>query len=183
VRFPLLIAAALLLALPRMAAAQDAAADVAGAFSRAGMPLLKEKAPNADFTLPLLDGTRQTLSGLKGSVVFLNFWATWCPPCREEMPAMEKLYQRFKSEGLEFLTVNIQEDKKTVEAFMKQMGLSFPVALDSGGDAAALYGIRGIPTTYILGRDGAIIAAAVGGREWDSQAMMDAFGLLLRHGR
>ena len=181
-KYMMILAAAIFLAAgPQKAAAQDA--EMPAAFSRAGLPLLKAKVPFIDFSLPLLNGTQQSLSGLKGKVVFLNFWATWCPPCRAEMPAMEKLYQRFRDEGLEFLTVNIQEHKRTVEEFMKEMKLSFPVALDSMGEAAALYGIRGIPTTYIIDRNGAIIAMVVGGREWDSQAMMDAFGLLLRHGR
>ena len=179
-----LAAMVLFSALPHMVVAQEAArAEIETAFSRAGMPLLKTKAPTIDFSLPLSEGTQQKLSGLQGKVVFLNFWATWCPPCRAEMPAMEKLFRRFKDEGLEFLAVNIQENKRTVEDFMKQMALSFPVVFDSRGEVAQLYSVRGIPTTYIIDRSGAIIAMVVGGREWDSQAMMDAFSLLLRHGR
>jgi peroxiredoxin len=99
------------------------------------------------------------------------------------MPDMEKLYQRFKNEGLEFLTVNIQENKRDVEAFMKEYKLSFPTALDSKGEVATAYGIRGIPTTYIISKDGRIIAAAVGGREWYSEEMINAFRALLSHGR
>jgi thiol-disulfide isomerase/thioredoxin len=157
--------------------------DIAAAFSRAGIQVLKEKVPLLDFRLPLLSGETQSLGGLAGKVVFLNFWATWCPPCREEMPSMEKLYRRFRNEGLEFLAVDIQESKKDVEAFMKEHSLSFPVALDSSGEAAVMYGVRGIPTTYIIDRDGAIIASAVGGRQWDSPEMLHAFGLLLNNGR
>jgi thiol-disulfide isomerase/thioredoxin len=157
--------------------------DIAAAFSRAGVQVLKERVPLFDFSLPLLSGKTQSLSGLNGKVVFLNFWATWCPPCRQEMPSMEKLYQRFRNEGLEFLAVDIQENKKEVEAFMKKYSLNFPVALDSSAEAAVMYGVRGIPATYIIDRDGAIIAAVVGGRQWDSPEMVNAFGLLLNNGR
>jgi thiol-disulfide isomerase/thioredoxin len=153
------------------------------ALTKAQIQVLDISFPISDFSLPLLNGKTQTLSGLKGKVVFLNFWATWCPPCREEMPDMEKLYQRFKNEDLEFLTVNIQEGKAEVESFMKDFKLSFPVALDSNGDVATKYGIRGIPTTYIIGRDGRIIAAAVGGRQWYSEEMINAFRILLADGR
>jgi thiol-disulfide isomerase/thioredoxin len=157
--------------------------EAAQAFKKAQIEVLAAGFPISDFSLPLLNGETRTLSGLKGKIVFLNFWATWCPPCRAEMPDMEKLYQKFKNEGLEFLTVNIQEHKRDVEAFMKDFGLSFPVALDSRGDVATKYGIRGIPTTYIIDRDGRIIAAAVGGRDWFSEDMINAFRILLADGR
>jgi thiol-disulfide isomerase/thioredoxin len=161
----------------------DIPGETAQAFAKAQIQVLEKSFPISDFSLPLLNGETQRLSGLKGKVVFLNFWATWCPPCRSEMPDMEKLYQRFKNEGLEFLTVNIQENKRDVEAFMKEYKLSFPVALDSQGEVATAYGIRGIPTTYIISKDGRIIAAAVGGREWYSEEMINAFRALLSHGR
>ncbi|MDR3200710.1 MAG: TlpA family protein disulfide reductase [Spirochaetales bacterium] len=177
----LLLVCAGIMAAPPSVEAQAIPQDTSQAFSAAGVQILKERIPVTDFTLPLLNGQSQNLSGLRGKVVFLNFWATWCPPCREEMPAMEKLYQRFKNSGLEFLTVNIQEEKNDVETFMKIFGLSFPVVLDSRGEAATLYGIRGIPTTYIIDRSGIIIAAAVGGRQWDSEQMIRAFTSLLRN--
>jgi thiol-disulfide isomerase/thioredoxin len=155
--------------------------DLAQALSRAGLRVLKERVPSSDFSLPLLDGKTQSLSGLEGRVIFLNFWATWCPPCREEMPAMETLYRRFKDGGLEFLAVNIQEGQKDVESFTRDFGLTFPVALDSSGKVSQIYGIRAIPTTYIIDRKGGIIATAVGGRPWDSADMIAAFDLLLRY--
>ena len=182
--FAAILAAAVLLAVSEKTAAQDAAVspEIATAFSQAGLGLLKNKVPAADFKLPLLSAETRSLSDYKGKVVFLNFWATWCPPCREEMPAMEKLYQRFKNEGLVFLAVDIQEGRKEVEAFIKERGFSFPVALDEKGEAAGLYGIRSIPTTFIVDKDGNIIAAAIGGRQWDSSQMFAAFSLLLRDG-
>ncbi|MDR1625485.1 MAG: TlpA family protein disulfide reductase [Spirochaetia bacterium] len=157
--------------------------EISRAFAKAQVQVLDTSFPISDFSLPLLGGKTQTLSALKGKIVFLNFWATWCPPCRAEMPDMEKLYQRFKNEGLEFLTVNIREDEEAVKTFMNEFKLTFPVVLDYNGDAATKYGIRGIPTTYIIGRDGRIIAAAVGGRQWYSQEMLNAFRALLANGR
>jgi thiol-disulfide isomerase/thioredoxin len=171
-------------AAPETLTAQNAAVspELAAAFARAEIQTLKQKVPIEDFSLPLVSGKTQSLAALAGKVVFLNFWATWCPPCREEMPSMEKLYQRFKSEGLEFFAVDIQEGKKEVEAFIKERGFTFPVALDAEGSAAATYGIRSIPTTFIIDKSGNIIAAAIGGRKWDSAEMIAAFGLLLRDG-
>jgi peroxiredoxin len=153
------------------------------AFSQAGIPLLRKRVPAEDFSLPLSGGGARTLSGLKGKVVFLNFWATWCPPCREEMPSMETLYRRLKDAGLEFLAVDIQEKPKQVEAFIRENSLSFPVALDESGRISGIYGIRSIPATFIIDRDGSIIAAVIGGRRWDSPEVTAAFEALLNDGR
>jgi thiol-disulfide isomerase/thioredoxin len=151
------------------------------AFSRARIPLLKNRALAEDFSLPLLNGGARSLDELKGKVVFLNFWATWCPPCRAEMPSMETLYRRLGEKGLEFLAVDIQEKQKPVEAFIKERGLTFPVALDESGWISGIYGIRSIPSTFIIDRDGSIIAVAVGGRKWDSPEVIAAFEALLNN--
>ncbi|MDR2159684.1 MAG: TlpA family protein disulfide reductase [Treponema sp.] len=161
-------------------AAKTAPAELRKAFENAGIPVLKEKMPIWDFTVTLLDGKDQRLSGYRGKVVFLNFWATWCPPCRAEMPSMETLYQRYRGRDLEFLAVDIQESRDEVADFLKEQNLSFPAGLDSTGQIASLYGIRGIPTTFIIDKEGSIIAAIVGGREWDTPAVFAAFDLLLR---
>jgi thiol-disulfide isomerase/thioredoxin len=159
------------------------APEIKTAFSRARIPVLRARTPIIDFSASRLDGTQARLSALKGKAVFLNFWATWCPPCREEMPSMEALYQRFRGRDLELLAVDIQEDKDTVAAFMKEYGLTFPAALDSTGRISAEYGVRGIPTTFIIDRDGGIIASVVGGRDWNTQAVFAALELLISHGR
>jgi thiol-disulfide isomerase/thioredoxin len=153
------------------------------AFTTAGVPVLKRPSPIINFTVPLLDGKNVSLKGFKGKVVFLNFWATWCPPCRQEMPSMETLYQHFKDQGLEFLAVDIQESKDDVADFMKSYGLNFPTALDSSGGISNKYGIRSIPTTYIVDREGFIIISAVGGRNWDTPEMFAAFEVLLKNGK
>jgi thiol-disulfide isomerase/thioredoxin len=149
------------------------------AFSRARIPLLKSRVPAENFSLPLLDGKTLSLGELKGKVVFLNFWATWCPPCREEMPSMESLYQRLGGKGLEFLAVDMREKQKPVEAFIKERDLSFPVVLDESGRTSGIYGIRSIPSTFIIDRDGSIIAVTVGSRKWDGPEVVAAFEALL----
>jgi thiol-disulfide isomerase/thioredoxin len=147
--------------------------------SRAGIQTLRQKEAPVDFTLPFLDGAEKTLSAYKGKVVFLNFWATWCPPCRGEMPSMENLYQRFRDDGLELLGVDIQEAPGEVQEFMEEFGLSFPAALDRNGRISNDYGIDAIPTTFIIDREGNIILKAVGGRNWHTPALLAAFEILL----
>jgi thiol-disulfide isomerase/thioredoxin len=156
-----------------------AAPEVVKAFKEAGLPLLARKMNPTDFSLPLLNGENRKLSDLQGKVVFLNFWATWCGPCRAEMPAMEALHRRFKDRGFEILAVNCQEKREQAAAFMQDLGLSFPVALDGSGQISSAYGIRAIPTTYILDRQGSIIARIVGSLNWEEPKILAAFEALL----
>jgi thiol-disulfide isomerase/thioredoxin len=135
-----------------------------------------------EFELPSLGGANVKLESLKGKVVFLNLWATWCGPCRQEMPTMERMYKLLKAEGLEILAVDIQEEKAKVLAFAAQLGLSFPILLDSSGDVASQYNAYAIPTTYLIGRDGKIFARAVGARTWDSPEMIAMFRQVLKSG-
>jgi thiol-disulfide isomerase/thioredoxin len=166
--------------MPQAAHSDPVAAEVAKAFTDAGLPVLKDSVRPIDFTLPLLEGgADQKLSALKGKVVFLNFWATWCGPCRTEMPSMETLYNRYKDRGLEILAVNCQEQQRDVAAFMKNNGLSFPAALDRSGEVSMRYGVRAIPATYIIGRDGKIISRITGSLLWDDPKIFAAFEILL----
>jgi peroxiredoxin len=160
----------------------DTGENVRRAFDRAGLPLLRKKAPAAGFSLKLVDGRTVTLDALRGSVVFLNFWATWCPPCRGEMPSMEVLYRRFHDQGLEFIAVDIMENDKIVSAFLSDNSLSFPAALDSNGRVSNSYGVQAIPATFIIDRDGKIILYTVGGRRWDTPTIIAAFEELLASG-
>lgn len=128
-----------------------------------------------DFTLQSLQGSRVNLKDFRGKVVFLNFWATWCGPCRWEMPAMEKLWNRFKEDRFVILAVDIREGKDVVKSFIQEEGYTFPVLLDSKGEVAGIYGIRAIPTTFLINPEGKIVGKAVGAREWASQ---DAFDLI-----
>jgi peroxiredoxin len=132
-----------------------------------------------DFELQDLQGKKVKLSGLAGQVVFLNFWATWCPPCRAEMPSMERLHARLKDKGLTVIGVDLQEGQREVEDFVHEYKLSFPIVIDRSGSVASAYGIRSIPTTYVIGRDGTILAGRIGGQEWDDPVIADFFEKLL----
>jgi thiol-disulfide isomerase/thioredoxin len=156
--------------------------DVAQAFVDAGLPVLRQRVLAIDFSLPLEGGGRRTLKDMAGKVVFLNFWATWCGPCRQEMPSMETLYQRFKDQGLEILAVDCREDASLVSWFMNEYKLSFPAALDTSGRIAAIYGITAFPTTYIIDREGFIITRIVGSRNWNTPKLFSAFAALLGAG-
>ena len=118
------------------------------------------KAP--DFELYDLDGDVHKLSEYKGSPVFLNFWATWCGPCRGEMPHLEDVYEEWKDDGLTFFAVNIGESSTDVVSFLDYFGFTMPVLLDSAKTVSRRYGVSGIPTTYFIDEDGIIQNKVVG---------------------
>ena len=130
-----------------LAASAYATTVTAEEFRQMGLQPPKQRVESIDFELQDLSGTTRRLSDFNGKVVFLNFWATWCGPCRFEMPSMEKLYQRFKARGLEIAAVNLQEDRDSVKHFVEEYELSFPVLLDTTGRIGATYGARSIPTS------------------------------------
>jgi thiol-disulfide isomerase/thioredoxin len=132
-----------------------------------------------DFTLPTLDGHSMKLSSLRGSVVLLNFWATWCPPCQAEIPSMESFFGKLKDKGLKILAVDVGENKTKVQDFVKKTGMKVTVLLDVDGQIGQLYGAQSIPTTYVIGAKGDIIARTIGGRDWDTPQMLTLFQTLL----
>jgi peroxiredoxin len=134
-----------------------------------------------EFQVATPDKGQVALSSFKGRVVFLNFWATWCKPCEEEMPAMERLYQRFKDRGL--IVLAISEDAAggdVVSQYVKKHNLSFPVGLDPKMSVAGLYGVWAIPSTFIIDKNGKRALAANGPREWDGPQAHALFESLLR---
>ena len=177
----IVISLACLLLLPLLLAPAAFAAEqvTAEEFKAMGLAALKEGTRSIDFTLSDLSGKKVSLSSYQGKLVFLNFWATWCPPCRAEMPSMERLYQKLKTKGLAILAVDLQEDAKSVQKFIDEHKLTFTVLLDSDGRVGATYGARSIPTTYIIGRDGSALGGVIGGREWDTPEMIAFFTRLL----
>jgi len=175
----LVICAAFLVFLPHQAEAQ-VSPEAARALRDANIQVLGQRIDPRDFTLPLLTGGNATLSSYRGKVVILNFWATWCPPCRVEMPSMETLYQRFNAQGLEILAVDIGENASTVQQFIRSAGYTFPVLLDSANRVSSVYGIEAIPTTYIIDREGKIIGRVVGSIMWDNQRVIAAIDALLK---
>lgn len=115
-----------------------------------------------DFTLPSLGGKAVSLNSYKGKVVLLNFFATWCPPCRAEMPDLESSYKELKDKGLEIIAVDLQEDQNTVSGYVKSLGLSFTILLDRGADVFGQYHVTGLPTSYFIDRDGVIREISIG---------------------
>lgn len=120
-----------------------------------------------DFKLKDLDGKELSLSDLKGKKVFLNFWATWCPPCKAEMPEIEKLYQETKDSNLVIVAVEIGEPLDTVKPFIDKNKYNFKVLLDPDQSVATKYNITSIPTSYFIDVDGNIVSKIVGGMNID----------------
>lgn len=127
-----------------------------------------------------IDGRTVRLASLRGKVVFLNFWATWCVPCREEMPAMERVQHALPPERFRILAVNMQEPRAEIEGFIRDLKLTFDVILDPTGDLAQSYGVTVLPTTYIIDGKGRIVARALGERPWDASAYVDALREIVR---
>ena len=136
-------------------------------------------APPMDIVLRDLDGKRVRVSDLKGKIVFLNFWTTWCPACRVEMPAMEQLYGRFKDKDFAMIAISMQESGEQVRSFFERHKLSFTALLDSDGAVGSRFGAVSIPTTYILNKEGDIIGKIVGAREWYSKEAISLFEHLI----
>ncbi len=132
-----------------------------------------------DFQAKLLDGTTIKLSEYAGQVVFLNFWATWCGPCLAELPAMDKLNRAMAGKPFVILAVNLRETGAQVARFAKAHPMSFSYLLDPLGVVARDYGVTGIPLTYVIGRDGSVMARAIGPREWASPEAVDFFNHLI----
>ncbi len=135
--------------------------------------------PAVDFSLKDLSGQEQNLSSYAGKLVFLNFWATWCGPCRAEIPSMEELYLELQNQGFVIVALNSQETDEQVADFVENVGMSFPVLLDTGGRVGAAYSIRAIPTTYIIDPQGYILGRMVGTRDWYTPEIISLVGDLL----
>ena len=117
-----------------------------------------------------IDTRQVSLADLRGKVVLLNFWASWCLECRPEMPVLERLHRELGQQGLAVIGINAREERGAVRRYANELGLTFPVVLDPDGKINAQYGVVGLPTTFIVGRDGRAVALAVGPREWAGAA-------------
>jgi len=131
-----------------------------------------------DFTLPSLDGQTVRLSDLRGKAVLLNFWATWCAPCRLEMPTIDKAYQEYKSRGLEILAVSLDAGSNSVvKNFMDELSLSFPALLDPDMEVLRLYRQFSIPATFLIDKQGIVRHRELGYRDWtdpESRRLLEA---------
>jgi peroxiredoxin len=138
-------------------------------------------APN--FTFPGLDGKIVSLADYRGQVVLVNIWATWCPPCVDEMPSIEKLHQELQGENFEILAISIDAvGTKAVAPFMKKYNLSFPALIDPDGTIKTLYHITGVPESFIIDRQGILVEKIVGPRNWAAPEAVRYLRNLIRSG-
>lgn len=139
-------------------------------------PLLKpldlvgyaSSAPAPHFSGSTIDTRQVAMRDLRGKVVLMNFWASWCTECRPEMPVLERLHREFAPQGLAVIGINAREGREVIRRYASELGLTFPLVLDRDAKINALYGVVGLPTTFLVGRDGRAVALAVGPREWAS---------------
>ena len=141
--------------------AQESFSGLEDALRHLGM-LPIEPVEAEDFSLTDIEGETVRLSDYQGDVVFLNFWATWCGPCKEEMPLMESVYQDLQDDGFAILAVNFQETVDMARDYINEYGYTYPVPVDETGEVSRRYSVRGLPTSYIINRDGRVIAAKAG---------------------
>lgn len=124
------------------------------------------------FTLQALSGSAIKSTDFAGTVTLLNFWATWCPPCKREMPSIQRLHDEMQGTAFRIVAVSTGEDKNTVASFIAKNKYTFPIYLDETGTLGSSFASEGIPSTYILDKSGKVIAGIVGSREYDTPAMI-----------
>jgi peroxiredoxin len=155
------LAAAVVLALP-----------ASGAGSASG--------PAPQFTLDARNGSKISLSQYKGQVVMLNFWASWCGPCRQEMPLLENIYKKYNKMGFTLIGVNVEPDSKAAEGFLKETPVSFPVIYDKDSTVSKAYDVSGMPSTVIIDRKGNIRVLHRGYKPGDENEYLDSIRSLVR---
>ena len=131
---------------------------------------MKDTAPTPEIALGTLEGKKISLKDFRGKVVLLNFWASWCVPCREEMPAMEKLYQEYKEKNFVILAIAVKDSKQDTLNFVKELKLTYPIALDPDAKVGQEYGAWGLPVTYLIGPKGEALARGWGPADWYGSA-------------
>lgn len=151
--------------------------------AEASQPLVPapERTAASDFYLPDADGKMHRLSDYRGNVVFINFWATWCPPCLREMPSMQRLWEQLKQKDFVILAIDVGEDDETVFQFTVALDtpLEFPLLLDREGKIVEQWPVLGLPTTFIIDKQGRVAFRAVGAREWDQPELVSVITALI----
>jgi len=146
----------------------------ATAFAEQTLTPIPGKVMAPDFTLPDTNGKTHHLSDYRGRPVIINFWTTWCPPCREELPSMNRAWHLIEEEGIAMLAINMGEDEDTIFIFSADYPTDFPVLMDQSGEVIEQWPVKGLPTTYVIAPDGTIAYRAIGSREWDAKELLDS---------
>lgn len=139
----------------------------------AGLTALLDKPLAPDFQLSDVDGNIHRLSDYRGRVVIVNFWATWCPPCRAEMPSMQRAWEKLQQEEIMMLAVNVGEDEDTIFQFTANYPVEFPLLMDLDSKIIEEWPVRGLPTTFVVDPQGRLAYRAIGGREWDKTELLE----------
>ncbi len=126
-----------------------------------------------EFSLQDTKGKLHHLSDYRGRPVIINFWTTWCPPCREELPSMNRAWHKLEEEGIAMLAINMGEDEDTIFIFSADYPTDFPILMDQSGEVIEQWPVKGLPTTYVIAPDGTIAYRAIGSREWDAKELLD----------
>lgn len=152
-----------------------------GLAARAGLQSLPSRTKSVDFNLSALDANRESvkLSSFTGKVVLLNFFATWCGPCRSEMPDLENVYSKLKDQGFVVLAVDVQERPSEVMRYASELGLTFPIGLDESGRVSLTYGARALPTSYLIDRRGDVVAGTIGAHPWNDERTLSLINAML----
>ncbi len=126
-----------------------------------------------DFELADQDGAKHKLSDFRGNPVIVNFWATWCPPCRKELPSMNRAWRKLKDQGIQMIAIDVGEDEDTIFGFLSDYPIDFLVLMDLDGTEVTRWPVKGVPTTFVIDPEGRIAYTAIGGREWDDSKLME----------
>lgn len=134
---------------------------------------IEERPAAPDFTLSGPHGKRYRLSDMRGKPVIVNFWATWCPPCRAEMPALQRAWEAIEEQGIVILAINVGEDAKTVREFLAEVPVDFPLPLDTDSTVTQSWPLKGLPTTFVVDPEGRLAYRAEGERAWDDVTLLE----------
>jgi peroxiredoxin len=172
-----LVALSLLLTLPGAVSAEQPA--LVSLLKNADLRRYPSHTAPPQFSGGTLDGRQLSMTEQRGNVVILNFWASWCLECRSELAVLERLQRESSSRGLAIIGINVRESPEAVGRYAKELGLTFPIVFDPDGKINAMYGVIGLPTTFVVARDGRAIAFAVGPRQWESAPLRALIEALL----
>ena len=150
------------------------AALTGAAHAEQNMTAIPGKIMAPDFVLQDTEGKTHRLSDYRGKPVIINFWTTWCPPCREELPSMNRAWHLLEKEGIAMLALNMGEDEDTIFIFSADYPTDFPILMDQSGEVIEQWPVKGLPTTYVIAPDGTFAYRAIGSREWDDKVLLDA---------
>jgi peroxiredoxin len=145
-----------------------------------GLAELEDRPTAPPFVLSDPDGNQIDLADYLGKPLIVNFWATWCPPCRAEMPSLQRAWEQVRGEGIELVAINVGESEGTIQRFLDQVSVGFPLPMDRDSKVVQTWPVRGLPTTFVVDPQGRLTYKAAGEREWDDPALLDVVRAL-RH--